>query len=637
MTSIIQTTDLTKYYSAATGWGNLFKPELFSKPAVSNVNLQVNQGEIFGLLGPNGAGKTTLIKILATLILPTTGTASLFGYDLNHDQEIRNHIGLVTSDERSFYWRLTGWQNLEFFANLNSLFSQESTVRIRQVLDQVELTEFANQSFQTYSTGMRQRLAIARALLNQPRLLFLDEPSKGLDPNSTEHLHKLILSLKNDQGITIFLTTHQLNEAEKLCDRVGIMDQGHILVCGSVNDLYRKVILEDEYEIHYKLENKYLDSQNIFELLGSDMVPAKTNSPNDFLITITENHASYSKLNYGIDQLRKLGGYIISITPKSASLLNIFKNIIDQSQLHDHERNQPGNASFNSTPGLRSEVRDKNSQPRVLMLNDIKIIFAFIRRDWWIESSYRFAFFLQFIGIFFSVVMFYFISQLFGESASQYLTRYNADYFSFVLIGIAFSSYLSVGISGFSNSIRQAQTTGTLEAMLSTPARDGTIIFSSSLWQYVITTIRVLVYLIIGVLFMDVSFENANIPSALIIILLSIFAFSSIGIVAASFIMVLKRGDPITWIITSLSSLLGGVYYPVDLLPTMLQWLSFLIPITYTLDAMRLALLNGYTISQLQTQILALLAFCLILLPVSLISFRFAVKKAKTDGTLTHY
>lgn len=635
MTSIIQTTNLTKYYSTVSGWRNLFKPELLSKPAVSNVNLQINQGEIFGLLGPNGAGKTTLIKILATLILPTTGTASVFGYDLSNDQEIRNHISLVTSDERSFYWRLTGWQNLEFFANLNSLFNQESRYQIRQVLELVDLMEFANQSFQTYSTGMRQRLAIARALLNQPRLLFLDEPSKGLDPRSAENLHKLILSLKNDQGITIFLTTHLLDEAEKLCDRLGIMDQGRILVCGSIRELYDKLILEDEYEIHYKTENKNLDSQLVIDIPGSRVIPFTTDSTTDFLITIIENHSSYQQLNRGIDYLRKLGGSIVAITPKSASLLNIFKKIVAQDR--QYKEMQPGNPDSTKDFYPSSEINEGNPQHAFPVINELKIIGSFIKRDWWIESSYRLAFFLQFIGIFFSVTMFYFISLLFGESASQYLTRYNADYFSFVLIGIAFSSYLSVGISGFSNSIRQAQTTGTLEAMLTTPARGGTIIFSSSLWQYIITTIRVLVYLLIGVLFMHVSFRNANILSALVIIILSIFAFSSIGIVAASFIMVLKRGDPITWIITSFSSLLGGVYYPVDLLPPALQWLAFLIPITYTLDAMRLALLNGYTLSQLQTQILALLAFCIILIPVSFISFRFAVRKAKTDGSLTHY
>lgn len=635
MTLIIQTNNISKYYSTASGWRNLFKQDRLSKPAVSNVNLEVNQGEIFGLLGPNGAGKTTLIKILATLILPTSGTASLFGYDLSHDQDIRNHIGLVTSDERSFYWRLTGWQNLEFFANLNRLFNQVSIDRIRQVLEQVELTGVANQTFQTYSTGMRQRLAIGRALLNQPSLLFLDEPSRGLDPRSAENLHRLILSLVKDQGITIFLTTHQLEEAERLCDRIAIMDRGRIIISGSVTDLHQKVILKDEYEIRYRNVNNNLDDQFFKDIPGSNTVPAKVTETNDYLITIIENHGSFQHLNRGIDYLRELGGTILSINPKSASLRNIFNTIVENNPLD--ESIQQGEPGLDTIPGKAPQTYNLISSRKIPGINDLRIIYAFLKRDWLIESSYRLAFLIQFFGIFFSVVMFYFISQLFGDSASEYLTRYNGDYFAFVLIGIAFSSYLGVGISGFSNSIRQAQTTGTLEAMLSTPTGGGTIIFSSSLWQYVITTFRVLVYLVIGVLFMGVSFKNANFFSASIIITLSVFAFSSIGIIAASFIMVLKRGDPITWIITSFSSLLGGVYYPINLLPTVLQWLALLIPITYTLDAMRLALLNGYTILQLQTQLLVLLVFCAVLLPLSFISFRFAVKKAKTDGSLTHY
>ena len=152
-----------------------------------------------------------------------------------------------------------------------------------------------------------------------------------------------------------------------------------------------------------------------------------------------------------------------------------------------------------------------------------------------------------------------------------------------------------------------------------------------------LTTFRVFIYLAIGVIFMGVTFKDANYASAVVVLILSIISFSGLGIIAASFIIVLKRGDPVTWIISSISSLLGGVYYPINVLPEGLQWLAMLLPITYSLDAMRLALLQGDTISDLLPQILALSAFCVVLVPAGIVAFRFAVRQAKIDGSLTQY
>ena len=151
------------------------------------------------------------------------------------------------------------------------------------------------------------------------------------------------------------------------------------------------------------------------------------------------------------------------------------------------------------------------------------------------------------------------------------------------------------------------------------------------------TTIRVALYLLIGALLLDVDFANSNFPLALLILVLTIISFSSLGIIAASFIMVLKRGNPVTWLFNATSNLLGGIYYPVSILPGWLMFISFLLPITYALRAMRLALLQGASFESLFTDILALIIFCILLLPISLLAFRYAVRKAKVDGSLTHY
>ncbi|MFN2137109.1 MAG: ABC transporter ATP-binding protein [Candidatus Promineifilaceae bacterium] len=205
--------------------------------AVRSVSLVIPEGEFFGLLGPNGAGKTTLVKMLCTLILPDSGGARIAGIDLANDRAIRAVTGLVVSDERSFYWRLTVRQNLAFFATLFGLSGKAADQRIDQVLADVNLSDRHNQRFSDLSSGLRQRLAIARALLHRPRILFLDEPTRSLDPGATEKLHDLLRALQRDSALTIMLITHDLAEAEKLCDRVALLHQGVIRATGAPRTL----------------------------------------------------------------------------------------------------------------------------------------------------------------------------------------------------------------------------------------------------------------------------------------------------------------------------------------------------------------------------------------------------------------
>lgn len=262
---------------------------------------------------------------------------------------------------------------------------------------------------------------------------------------------------------------------------------------------------------------------------------------------------------------------------------------------------------------------------------------AFIYKDFISESSYKFSFLSQFVGIFITALAWFFLSNLFGGSVSEHLSRYEGDYFSFVIIGIAFANYLQVALRSFSSNIRTAQTLGTLEAMLVTQTTIPTIILSSSLYNFILTSFRVVVYLILGALVFGLNLGKANYPVAIIILMFTIICFSSMGIISASFIMVLKKGNPLNWIFVNLSWLLGGVYYPVSILPEWLEKLSFLLPITYSLEAMRLALLNGYTFRQLLPNIVPLAIFTIILLPLSLSVFNYAVRRAKMEGSLVQY
>jgi ABC-2 type transport system ATP-binding protein len=216
--------------------------------AVDGVDLTLESGTLLTLLGPNGAGKTTLIKLLSTLIVPTAGTARVLGHDLRDTQAIKAAVGLVVADERSFHWRLSARQNLRFFAALHDLDGAAAERRIDEALGQVGLGDVADDRFQTYSTGMRQRLAIARGLLHRPRLLFLDEPTRSLDPRGTRELHTLVRALVAG-GTSVLLTTHDLVEAEVLSERVAVMHRGRIRVSAPPGELRRRLRPGERYTL----------------------------------------------------------------------------------------------------------------------------------------------------------------------------------------------------------------------------------------------------------------------------------------------------------------------------------------------------------------------------------------------------
>jgi ABC-2 type transport system permease protein len=271
---------------------------------------------------------------------------------------------------------------------------------------------------------------------------------------------------------------------------------------------------------------------------------------------------------------------------------------------------------------------------RILLFNKL---LAFVKRDFQNDVSYRISFLLQIFGIFINVSVFFFLSKLLGGSQMPQLAEYGGNYFAFVLIGIAFNYYLSVSLNSLSSSIREGQIMGTLEALLVTQTEIPTIIISSSVYSFLFTTLRVIIFIIIGVLIFGLDLSRANYAGAIVILGISIVAFSSFGILSASFVMVLKRGDPVASLFSGISWLLGGVYYPVSVLPSWLKPFSYFLPITYSLEGMRLALLKGSSFYNLLPSIFSLLLFTAILMPVSIYSFKFAIRLAKRDGSLTHY
>ena len=274
--------------------------------------------------------------------------------------------------------------------------------------------------------------------------------------------------------------------------------------------------------------------------------------------------------------------------------------------------------------------------PDLAFTPPLRLLWAFLARDFRTEVSYRFSFLLSVSGVFFSAFTFYFVSRLLGDSVAPALGDYGGDYFAFTLIGIAFSSYFGLGLNSFARALRLAQTTGTLEAMMMTPASISTIVLGSAAWSYAFTTFRVIIYLLLG-LALGLPLAGANYLAALVTLLISIVAFASIGVIAAGVIMIVKRGEPITTLFDGFATLVGGVYYPIDIMPEWLQAISRLLPLTYALNAMRRALLAGASWRELAPDLLILTAFAAVLFPLSLLIFRYAVQRARADGSLAHY
>jgi ABC-2 type transport system ATP-binding protein len=292
---IIETQNLTKKYNGLV--------------AVDNLNLQVEEGEIFGLLGPNGAGKTTTLLMLTTLIKPTSGTAKVNGFDIvKQSAQVRKSIGVVFQDPSSDD-TLTGYENLKLHGMLYGMPTNLREERIKEVLGLVDLLDRKNDLVKKYSGGMRRRLELARGLMHHPKILFLDEPTLGLDPQSRENIWEYVENLSREKRISIIITTHYMEEADLLCDRLAIIDTGKIIVLGSPAELKRN--------------------------LGEDVIVMKINNPNieevkkfGFVKKIeTKNNLIYLTVmdaNEHLPQIMQTIGRVESVEVRSLTLNDVF-------------------------------------------------------------------------------------------------------------------------------------------------------------------------------------------------------------------------------------------------------------------------------------------------------------------------
>lgn len=297
--------------------------KMFNKfVAVDDISFDVKKGEIFGLLGPNGAGKSTTIRMLSTLSRPTKGTATIGGYDIvKDDTEVRKLIGIV-SEKMIMYNRLTARENLWFFGNLFNLPRKVLEKRIDDLLELVQLTKWKNSQVGTFSTGMRQRMNVIRAMLNMPQVLFLDEPTLGLDPQSSVEIREFIKKINMENRTSILITTHMMSEADLLCDRIGIIDHGKIVALDTSTNL-KKLISGADTTI-LKLEITNLTPELITTIRDLECVESVSQDNSTHVKVHAHGDDAFDDI---IDSIRAQKGKIGSIENLQPTLEDVFLHI----------------------------------------------------------------------------------------------------------------------------------------------------------------------------------------------------------------------------------------------------------------------------------------------------------------------
>jgi len=298
--------------------------------ALKGVSFDVKWGEVFGLLGPNGAGKTTTVKIISTLLLPEGGNAWVSGYSVLEDPvEVRERIGVVLSVERGFFWKLTGRENLRYFAMLRGMRGRELEKRIDEVLEIVGLKRLGGEDklYEEYSLGMKARLALARALIHDPPVLMLDEPTLGLDPPAAREVRELLVRLAHRDGKGVLVTTHNMFEAEMICDRVAIISEGRIAAIGTVNDL--KKLVADEVPVVIKFTGMPGNASTRVEealiaSLGTGRLQVSESDGGLTARILAEAGMEERVISRAIDVLTRLGYSILRVEVAEPSLEDVF-------------------------------------------------------------------------------------------------------------------------------------------------------------------------------------------------------------------------------------------------------------------------------------------------------------------------
>ena len=290
--------------------------------ALQDVSLDVYEGENFGLLGPNGAGKTTLIKCLTTLLLPTSGTAWVNGYNIDKDEDsVRASLGCMLMGDRGLYWKLTGRENLDYFGALYHVPRDVRRKRIEYLIELLKLRDFSDRTVETYSSGQKMLLAFAKALINDAPILFFDEPTVTMDVPTARELRRIVRSLNKEEGKTIVYTTHLMHEAEELCDRVAIIDRGQIIALGTPNELKSSLVREDAVHLEGVFPVATVDRLRATPGIRNVVVQAESNGRTKLAVLCDNSRMQLPRI---IEAVTRDGASLEYIKPQEVTLEDVF-------------------------------------------------------------------------------------------------------------------------------------------------------------------------------------------------------------------------------------------------------------------------------------------------------------------------
>ena len=336
---VITTSELVMQFPQQQGWKALFKYAP-GKRALDQVNLSISQGEIFGMLGPNGAGKTTLVKVLSTLIIPTSGEARVAGLDVVKDSlEVRRRLGVVYGDERTFFWRLSALDNLIFYASLFGLSGKVARMRALELLDLVGLGHAANLRMHHYSSGMKQRASIARALLNDPHILIMDEPTRALDPIGANELRELVRDRVLTDRRTVLVATNIMAEAEALCDRIAFITNGRIQMTGEIGYLRSLLATEESHQLVVgKLTYNAIDELQKVPGVDSVKISPLGDDRHRLELRVLRDSATIPAV---VREIVLQGGEVWSCGQRELSLDEMFSLVVEKSKQDDFQERVP--------------------------------------------------------------------------------------------------------------------------------------------------------------------------------------------------------------------------------------------------------------------------------------------------------
>jgi ABC-type multidrug transport system ATPase subunit/ABC-type multidrug transport system permease subunit len=594
--------------------------------ALCDVSLSLRPGSIVGVFGNNGAGKTTLMRTIAGLIEPTSGRIRIDGTELaGRTRLVQRRLGLCSADERSFYPRLSALENLRLFGQLHGLEERVVLDRIARHAKVFGMESFLHRPFQACSSGQRQRLNLIRGMLHEPDVLMFDEAARSADPATVELLGAVVREYVA-AGRLLLYTSHEFQGIEDMCDSIVVLDRGSVVLCGR-----REEVLSRLVEPAWKLGFRTREGR------------ARAIARHPELVAGSEELVAFHPMGPGeeipegvLDLSRALGAELSCIERRTRlSVRELLLALASEpsTRLRLANVSRPADVHSGTIPRERGQ-RERRPES----WSRLRAVRALVRRDRLIYTSHRFKLLLQTSLMLVWAALFFFVSQLVHPSDPLIERWLPGGYFSFALFGLAFLQISQVCLLHMGHALREEQLQGTVEPLVVTGQAPFLLLIASLLWPLAMSVASMTVMVGAGALLFGADLSRADWLAASFAGLLTISALAALGVLSAAFVLAFKRGDPVAIVLNVAALLLGGAYFPVEVLPQWLQRLSQLVPLTHGLRAVRAAVLDGAGLASAECRgpLTSLALLVAILLPLAWVGFRRAVAYARRQGSLCH-